>query len=62
VNKIKFALHFFFPFWDGVESSPLLVRPLNGLLHQPRLTDDADDDECGAIGGMFGRGNQSTRR
>jgi hypothetical protein len=40
-----------------------LVRwPIFGLLYQPRMIDD-DDDECGVVGGMrIGRGNRSTRR
>jgi hypothetical protein len=40
--------------WDRV----LLVRrPLFGLLYQTRM----NDDECGAVGGMNCRGNQSIR-
>jgi hypothetical protein len=32
------------------------------LLYQPRMIDDDDDDECGAVGGIrIGRGNHSTR-
>jgi hypothetical protein len=38
----------------------LARRPLFGLSYQPRMM--MDDDDCGAIGGMIGRGNQSTRR
>jgi hypothetical protein len=34
-------------------------RPLFGLLYQPRMI---GDDESGAVSGMSGRGNQSTRR
>jgi hypothetical protein len=49
----------FFP-WGGVKPSPLLLRPPDGLLHQPRMM--VDDDVCGAVGGMSGRGNWSTRR
>jgi hypothetical protein len=48
---------FFFLFvrWDfGV------LRPLTGLLYQPRMICDGD---CGEIGGMkIGRGTRSTRR
>jgi hypothetical protein len=29
------------------------------LLYEPRMV---DDDECGAVGGMIGRGNRITRR
>jgi hypothetical protein len=46
--------------WGGVRLSPLGTFVTNGLLYQPRMT---DDDECGTAGGMrIGRGNQSTRR
>jgi hypothetical protein len=42
--------------WDWVHS---VLRPLIGLLYQPRMI----DDECGAVGGMrIGRGNRSTGR
>jgi hypothetical protein len=46
--------------WDWVH----LVRgPLNGLLYQPGMIEDDDDEECGAVGGMsIGRGKGSTRR
>jgi hypothetical protein len=36
-----------FVYWGGVEPSPILLRPVNGLLYQ----------ECGVIGGTLGRGN-----
>jgi hypothetical protein len=37
-----------------------VLRPLTGLLYQPRMIGDGD---CGKIGGMkIGRGNRSTRR
>jgi hypothetical protein len=37
-----------------------LLRPLTGLLYQPRVIGDGD---CGEIGGMkIGTGNRSTRR
>jgi hypothetical protein len=39
--------------WGGLRPSPLL-----GQLYQPRMMDGG---ECGAVGGMVGRGNQSTR-
>jgi hypothetical protein len=43
--------------WDWVH---LVLRPLFGLLYQPRVI---DGDDCGAIGKMrIGRGNWSTRR
>jgi hypothetical protein len=41
--------------WDWVY---LVLRPLFGLLHQPRMV----DNECGAVGGMSGRWNWRTRR
>jgi hypothetical protein len=42
--------------WDWTLS---VLRPLFGLLYQPGMM---DDDECGAVSGMIGRGNRSTRR
>jgi hypothetical protein len=46
--------------WDWVH---LVLRPLFGLLYQPRMIDDDDDEECGAVGGMkIGWGNRSSRR
>jgi hypothetical protein len=36
------------------------LRPLTGLLYQPRMIGDGD---CGEIGGMkIGKGNRSTQR
>jgi hypothetical protein len=45
----------------GVEPSPLLLRPVIGLLYQPWMTGRSD---FGAISGMneCGRGNRSSRR
>jgi hypothetical protein len=37
----------------------LIHWPLFDLLYQPRMT---DNDDCGEVGGMSGRGNLSTRR
>jgi hypothetical protein len=37
---------------------PLLIRSLNGLLYLPRMM--INDDDCGTVGGMLGRGNRST--
>jgi hypothetical protein len=48
---------FFFLRWSGTQLT--ITEANTGLLHQPRMI---DDDECRAIGGMLGRGNQSTRR
>jgi hypothetical protein len=46
-----------FLFSVGSDWVHLILRPVFGLLYQPRLI----DDECGAIGGMrIGRGNRST--
>jgi hypothetical protein len=42
--------------WDSV---CLACQPLFGPLYQLRMMDDG---ECGAVGGMSGRGNRSTRR
>jgi hypothetical protein len=47
-------------FSAGVEPSPLLLRPLLAYCTSPRMM--MDNDECGATGGMFGRGNRSTLR
>jgi hypothetical protein len=40
--------------WDWVH---LVLRPLFGILYQPQMIDDDDNDDCGPIGG----GNRSTR-
>jgi hypothetical protein len=41
----------------------LVRRPLIGLFYHPRMMDDDDGDECGAVGGMIiGRGNRSILR
>jgi hypothetical protein len=45
----------------GMEPSSVLFRSLLALLYEPRMTMN-DDDECGAVEGMLGRGNRSTRR
>jgi hypothetical protein len=45
--------------WSGTEST--IAGATTGLLYQPRMMMD-DDDECGAICGMSDRGNRSTRR
>jgi hypothetical protein len=54
-----FVWPFFFFSGGRVELSPLLLRPLNGLSYQPRMM---DDDECGALCRMIGKGNRSTQR
>jgi hypothetical protein len=41
---------YLFIYGAGVEPSPLLLRPLAGLLCQPWMT---DGDVCGAISGMY---------
>jgi hypothetical protein len=56
--KMNLHIHVFFSLmgWDWVH---LVLRPLFGLLYQPRMI----DVDCGATGGMrVGRGNRSTRR
>jgi hypothetical protein len=40
--------------------SPLLLMPLNGLLHHPQMV--MNEGECGASSGMLGKGNQITWR
>jgi hypothetical protein len=42
---------FLFFYGAGVEPSPLLLRPFNGLLYQPWIIDD-DDDDFGAVSEM----------
>jgi hypothetical protein len=44
--------------WGGTEST--ITEATAGLLYQPRMV--MGDDECGAVGGMIGSGNRSTRR
>jgi hypothetical protein len=36
-----------------------ITEATTGLLHKPRMM---DEDECGAVGGMLGKGKRSTRR
>jgi hypothetical protein len=43
-----------------MEPISILLRPLTGLVYQPRMM--IDGDECGAVGGVLGKGNRSTRR
>jgi hypothetical protein len=46
--------------WGGMKLSPLgSTSAITYLLYQPRMM---DDDECGAVGGLSGMGNQSTWR
>jgi hypothetical protein len=51
-QKLKDFYHEGFFSWSGVEA-----RPLNGLLYQPRMM--MDDDQCGAVSRMIGKGNRS---
>jgi hypothetical protein len=44
--------------WSGVRLSPL---GMSASIWPIVLVPDGDD-ECGAVGGMIGRGNRSTRR
>jgi hypothetical protein len=48
---------FFFLFFLGVGSGTesTITEATTGLLYQPRMM--MDDDECGAVGGMSGKGN-----
>jgi hypothetical protein len=56
VNVVCFFFQIYlFIYWAGVEPSPLLLRPLSGILNQHSMI----DDECG---GMFGRGSRSALR
>jgi hypothetical protein len=51
--------HTRFVFLMGWDWAHLVLRPLFGLLYQPRMI----DDECGAVGGMrIGRRKRYTRR
>jgi hypothetical protein len=59
-ESVKFSA-FFFVSWDGVKPSPRILRLLLVYFYQPRTMTD-DDDDCGGIGGMLGRGNRSTQR
>jgi hypothetical protein len=57
-TALHFSMPFFFPpFWAGVELSPLLLRSLLSYGFVP-----SPDGDCGAVGGMLGRGSRSTRR
>jgi hypothetical protein len=55
-------LFFYFIFfekgWIGTEY--IISEPTSDLLYQPRIM--MDDGECGAVGGIIGSGNRSTRR
>jgi hypothetical protein len=56
-----YQLRFLFVSWAGGELSPILLRPLNGLLYQSWIMMD-DDHECGVVGGMLDKGNRCTWR
>jgi hypothetical protein len=43
--------------WSGTEFT--ITEATTGLLYQPQMM---DDDECGPIDGMLGRGNRSTQK
>jgi hypothetical protein len=59
-SQASFFIACFLVSEGGVSLGPMVLRPLFGLLYQPRMI---DDDECGAVGGMrLGRRNRSTRR
>jgi hypothetical protein len=55
VSILLFFFHFLGLGWDCVH---LVRRSLLGLFYRPRMM----DNKCGAIGGMIGRRNRSTRR
>jgi hypothetical protein len=62
-SYIFFSLKFVYYYsWCGWDLSPLDTAATTGLLYQPQMIDD-DDDDCGAIVAIkIGRGIQSTRR
>jgi hypothetical protein len=55
ISCYSVSLGISFRFWGAVEPSPLLLRPVNGVWYQSQMM--MDDDECGAVGEMIGRGN-----
>jgi hypothetical protein len=63
LRVVKFSMHECrkkYVSWSGMEPSPLVQRPLNGVLYQPRMM--MNDDECGTFGVMLGKGNRITQR
>jgi hypothetical protein len=48
----NFGELFFLFYWGGVRLSSLGASPLFGLLYQPRVIGDDNDDECEAVGEM----------
>jgi hypothetical protein len=53
-DSTKLNLSFFFPLgWSGTEST--ITKAITALLYQPRMM---DDEECGAVGGMIGKGTE----
>jgi hypothetical protein len=59
LSDFEELLCFLFFYIVGVEPDPLLLQPFISLLYQPWMI---DGDDCGAIGGMNGKRNWSTRR
>jgi ribosomal protein S9 len=57
--KVHIAVLFFWGGGSGTEST--ITEAITGLLNQPQMIMD-DDDECRPIGGMLGRDNRRTRR
>jgi hypothetical protein len=56
VEAVMTSLDFSFSLGgSGIEST--ITEATTGLLYQPQMIMDDDDDECGTIGGMIGRGN-----
>jgi hypothetical protein len=59
-NSITFRISQYIHFFINCAVGLWVLRPLTGLLYQPRMIGDGD---CGEIGGMkIGTGNRSTRR
>jgi hypothetical protein len=57
-NSDNYLFFFFYILGVGRNWVHLVLRPLTGLLYQPRMI----DEECGAVGGVrIGRENRSTR-
>jgi hypothetical protein len=54
MGRKEFAMRFFSPFFGGVEPSPLLLRPITGLLYQDWYM-MMMMDEYGTVGGKIDR-------
>jgi hypothetical protein len=60
VTDIFLAYGFFFPFVGCIGTESTITEATTGLLYQLQMV--MDDDECRAVSGMLGKGNQSTQR